>query len=148
MITTYRKIADALGVRLYDRHSGDSKFNAQRNLSGRTHYVDSDTLKYFHSRIVSTHIVEDDSVFILIESTARDYQNRTRGFRFVAFDLTGTVLNDRGEIYYSTSDSARKAMWQWLENFSSLDHHRQVLIDQAERLRVQAAHMQKTADSI
>ena len=42
-------------MRLYQSESSTPKYNAQRNLQGRTHYVDEDTLKFHKSRIISEH---------------------------------------------------------------------------------------------
>lgn len=148
MDTTYRTIARALNVSLYESKGYVPKHSAQANLTGRTHYVDSGTLACFHSRIVSTHRLDDDSVFVIIESVAKDYENKTRGFRFVAFDLVGTVLNDPGEVYYRTSESARAAMWKWTETFNSLDHHRAVLTKRAESAERAAATMRSVAASV
>ncbi len=120
--TVAREIALALNANIFDRRNSISpKANAQANLSGRTHYVNDDTLRYFFSRIVRTREIEHGLLFLLIELVAGDHQNRSRGFRFVAFDLCGTVINDRisanPESLFRTSAAAEKAMWDWADFF-------------------------------
>lgn len=39
-------------MNLYRNESSDAKTNAQRNLCGRTHYVDEDTLRWHKSRVL------------------------------------------------------------------------------------------------
>jgi len=40
-------------MKLFTRESGDPKTNAQRNLMGRTHYVDDATLRFHASRVTN-----------------------------------------------------------------------------------------------
>ena len=109
---TARAIAHAIGTRPFERHGYDAKYSAQRNLDGKTHYADDDTLKFFHARINSCRTECNGLVLILIESAAKDMHNSARGHRFVAFDLFGTVINHRDHVdaMHSKSDGARVAM--------------------------------------
>jgi hypothetical protein len=145
--TAYR-IARAAGCCKFDRHGYDAKTNAQRNLTGRTHYVDPDTLRFFHSRLIHAEIHAEGLLFVLIESTAEDMRNTKRGFRFVAFDLFGTVLNDRKDTAHKTSDKARHAAADWLDAFNVADHYRDTFRQRAERLQREAADMLMAADAI
>ena len=77
---------------LYYQHSSDPKENAQRNLKGRTHYVDDDSLRYHHSRIITANHYANSLLFGIVVSDALDHQNTKRGFRFVVFNLFGTVV--------------------------------------------------------
>jgi len=145
-----RDIARAFGVSLFDRNSYAAKDKAQANLSGRTHYVDDDTLRFFHSRISSARAIEHETIFLIVESVAADYQNRSRGFRFVAFDLNGSVINDRKgpETLHRTSAQAEKEMWAWANAFDTLAHYKARLIERAERAKREAAAMTAAARKI
>jgi hypothetical protein len=72
---------------LYQNKSDYPKANAQRNLCGRTHYVDDDTLRGFYSRIISARETDGGLLFAIVTSDAKDYQNKPRGFRYVIFDV-------------------------------------------------------------
>ena len=47
------RLLKAANLDLFKDHYGDPKTRAQDNLSGRTHYVDDSTLRYFASPTVS-----------------------------------------------------------------------------------------------
>lgn len=141
-----QQIAHAAGFPLYERKSSMSaKANAQLNLSGRTHYVDEGTLRHFASRINSSRETDFGLVFALVESVSGDYQHSTRGFRFVAFDLYGTVINERvsasSETLHRRSEQAEKDMWQFLDSFDVAAHYKTKFAEQAERLITQAAKL-------
>ena len=123
---TARAISRSLYTSLFSRCGYDAKYCAQRNLAGKSHYVDDSTLKFFHSRIVYTHTAQEGLLFGIVESAAKDHDSRQRGFRFVVFDMFGTVLNDRdhSDAMYSKSDKARAAMYEWLEAFDVLAHYK------------------------
>lgn len=142
-----RATAQAFNVDTFQRKASYSaKADAQANLTGRTHYVDSDTLKYFHARINSCRAVDNGALLLIVESVAADYENRSRGFRFVAFDLTGTVLERAdSDNLHKTSAQAEKAMWAWADSFDCLAHYRVLLQERAERAKRNAADMLATA---
>lgn len=98
--------------RLYRDESQDPKHNAQRNLSGRTHYVDDDTLRYHHSRILSARVIANGLYFGIVESVALDMHNTSRGYRHVIFNLFGNVVGERPSLdeCVKTSKSAYKAL--------------------------------------
>jgi hypothetical protein len=99
-------------MQIYQNKSSYPKPNAQENLMGRTHYVDDDTLRFHHSRILSSHVLYEGLLFAIITSDAMDYENKTRGFRYVIFDLFGTVINrPKLEEMFKTRNQASKAMW-------------------------------------
>jgi hypothetical protein len=97
---------------LYRNEASYPKNNAQRNLSGRTHYVDDDTLRWHKSRVISARHTDGGLLFAIVTSDALDMNNSRRGFRFVIFDLFGTV-QERTEMEqaFRTSARAEKAMW-------------------------------------
>lgn len=79
-------------VKPYCWESGDPKYNAQRNLSGRTHYVDDDTLKFHKSRVLESCSLWNGLLFRIVCSDALDMHNTRRGFRVVVFDVFGTTI--------------------------------------------------------
>ena len=98
----------------YTDESSNPKRNAQRNLWGKTHYCDDDTLRYFRSRILSAFNIGDDH-FAIIEACSGDYENKTRIKRGVIFDATGQVIYRPGiEESFKTSEKARKALWAFV----------------------------------
>lgn len=138
-----RDIARACGKDRFERKGYDAKFNAQSNLTGRTHYADDSTLKFFHARINSCRVAHEGLVFAMVESVAEDMNNSRRGFRFVAFDIFGAVINDRSstDSLHRKSDKAISDMLTFLESFDVLAHYKDAIGDIADRLKRQAADM-------
>lgn len=104
-------------TRLYRNESSNSKWDAQRNLSHRSHYVDDDTLRFHKSRIVYTHVIADGLSYMLVESYAVYPDNRRRAFRGVVFDIFGDVIDrpklDEG---YRTSEKALSVTMEVIKN--------------------------------
>ncbi len=102
-------------LRPYENRGSDPTHNAQENLSGRSHYVSPGNLCYHHSRILDSGEHSEGLLFWLIESCSLDFHNRERGFRFVVFDLAGTVI-ERANLTatYSTRKAADKALRSYL----------------------------------
>lgn len=99
-------------MNLYRNESSNAKTNAQRNLCGRTHYVDDDTLRWHKSRVLSTRCADGGLLFAIITSDALDMNNTRRGFRYVIFDVFGdTIARPELDQAFSTSAKAEKAMW-------------------------------------
>lgn len=117
---------------------------AQRNLEGRTHYVDDATLKYFGSRILTCGFTDDNSILYLIESCKTSPDGGGREFRYVIFDVFGTVIQRpvMGE-GFKTSEQARRAMWEWLNSFDAQAHYLEVLERRAARLEGEALAMRE-----
>ena len=112
--------------------------------------ADDDTLRFFHANINSAHVADHGLIFAIVESLAADYSNSRRGFRFVAFDLFGTVLNDRdsAENLASKSDKATKDMWAFLNSFDALAHYKTAMLERAARLRRESDDMAKAAKAL
>lgn len=110
-------------MKLYRNESGDAKTNAQRNLMGRTHYVDDETLRWHKSRVMSARVVDNGLLFAIVTSDARDMDNTQRGFRYVIFDIFGTVIernpSNIDAEWFRTSDKASKAMWAALNGIDA-----------------------------
>lgn len=142
-------VSAAYNVSLFCRESSDTVRNAERNLAGKTHYVDADTRRYYHSRINAANVSESGLVFWIIESVAADSRNTSRGFRAVAFDLFGTVLSRVAlDELATTSDKARKAYYVWLETFNVAAHYTGLMQRDAARAKEQAANLARVAKTI
>jgi hypothetical protein len=110
-------------MQFFRNESSDPKRNAQRNLSGRTHYVDDDTLRFHKSRVLQDAISDGGLLFALVESYAVDYQNTRRLYRPVVFDIFGTILTKCDlEDGYKSSKAAGKAMWEELNAIDAKAH--------------------------
>lgn len=80
-------------MQLYEcKNYSNAKYDAQLNLEGRTHYVDDDSLRFHHAKVLETRVHYNGLLFSLIESTGLDMHNTKRGFRYVIFDLFGNVI--------------------------------------------------------
>lgn len=130
-------------MRLFETKSSYEKPNAQQNLSGRTHYVDDDTLRFHHARILRAGHVCGGLLFYIVESTAMDPDNRRRGYRGVVFDLFGTVVNARAKLEdcCTTRKAAERIMWAEINamdavalNLKSLEHERKWQTDEWARM--------------
>lgn len=105
---------------LYRNQSSNAKDNAQRNLAGRTHYVDDDTLRWHHGRVLSSRHTDGGLLFAIVESVALDMRNTKRGCRYVIFDIFGhTVARPDLENCWSRSEPATKAMWAKLNELDA-----------------------------
>ena len=108
-------------MKLFTRESGDVTRNAEMNLAGRTHYVDPDTRRYFHSRITASNDTCGGLLFYIVESCAADYQNTRRGFRPVVFDLFGEVIfGPNLETLFRTTEQARKAAYAFINSVDAV----------------------------
>jgi hypothetical protein len=107
-------------VNLYRNESSYPKINAQRNLQGRTHYVDDASLRWHKSRVLSARIVNNGLFFAITTSDALDPNNMRRGFRYVVFDIFGNTLErPKLEDAFRTHAQCVKAMWKILDSISN-----------------------------
>jgi hypothetical protein len=99
------------GFELFSNKSSDAKSQAQRNLSGKTHYVDEDTLKFHSARVLSCTVTDNGLLLGILESTAT-YDGK-RVYRPVFFDIFGTVVSrcDLDDASKS-AETARKEFWK------------------------------------
>jgi hypothetical protein len=137
------KAVQAAGLSLFKWENSNEKKNAQQNLSGRTHYADDDTLRYFGARINRAGHRADGLLFLIVESVSSKPEDTKRNKRFVVFDVLGTVVNDR-EQWFATTDQARKAAENFLAEFDADAHTVEALGAHAHRLQTEA-HWIKTA---
>lgn len=110
----------------FENKSYDAKRDAQVNLTGRTHYVDPDTLKYHNSKILKCVISDNGLLLSIIESYA-SYDGK-RLFRPVIFDVMGNTI-DRvsGSDGFKTKKQAEAALWESLEKINAVEHTKQAL---------------------
>ena len=113
-------------AKLYDCQSCDTKYNAQRNLSGRTHFADDANLRYFKSRIVGSSAFADGLLFKLTESSAMDIMRQSRGFRVHVFDLFGAHVFGVDIDRASKTRNRAERVFESAE-FDILAHYKQVL---------------------
>jgi hypothetical protein len=119
MHQSLKQSLSVLRVYPYQSESCYPLSNAQRNLSGRTHYVDDDALRYFKARINSAHEYQDGLLFCLIESVGHPSLGRVH--RFVAFDVFGDVVTER-ESFRRSSRQAEKDKHAFLASFDAVAH--------------------------
>ena len=120
---------------LFEDRSIYPKRRAQMALQGRTHYVDDDTLRFFHSRILVCEITSDRLLCGIVESVACDSDNTKREFRPVVFDVFGTVLERPGiGNGYRTRAQAEKEMWAALNKIDAYTHTREAAKDRLQSL--------------
>ena len=118
---------------LYQDRDVKPKWNAQHNLAGRTHYVDDETLRWHKSRVLSARAIANGLLFTIVTSDALDMHNTKRGFRYVIFDLFGTVVSRVDlEHAFTSSERATKAMWTALNEIDAVELTLKA-IDNAER---------------
>lgn len=125
-------IIRSLNVELFSDKSCYVAGNVTQNLQGRTHYVDRDTLRFFNSRIVGGSDQCGGTMFRLIESLPKGFDG-PRGFRFVAFDVFGNVLNKTE--FFTSSQKATNAFYKWLGEFDLIGHYREVFATRATRAK-------------
>jgi hypothetical protein len=128
------------------------KESAQKNLEGRTHYVEPSTLRYFNSRIVSALPVTNGAFFKIIESLSLDHNNTKRGFRAVLFDIFGTVVYRPSlEECFTSKEKADKNFYAWFEEFNEFEHYRNAImwkLQKVEKEQMQLAEVFQTLNQI
>ena len=134
---------------LYTNKSSDPKHNAQLNLAGRTHYVDDDTLRYFHARVLSSRVVDGGLLFAIVESASGDANHTTRIFRYVIFDVFGTVVERPDmESSWKSSAPAEKAMWRALDTIDAIAHTRAAIEHARDAHESELARVSVKVDAI
>lgn len=96
--------------------------------------------------------VDRGLLFYVLESTATNADKTARGFRFIVFDIWGTVI-ERASLSecWKTREAARRAMWEWLNEFNTAAYYLDELSKRAARLENEAASMRalsQTAASV
>ena len=134
---------------LYDNKSSYPKNNAQLNLEGRSHFATDSALRFFGARINSAHHTASGLLFFIVESSFLDMQKTRRGFRFHLFDIFGQEIgNQELDQAVKTSEQARKAGYQFLDNFDLAKHYAQKLEDIARQSERKANEAREIAQQI
>tara|TARA_R110000824_G_C14866326_1_gene641803 strand:+ start:129 stop:599 length:471 start_codon:yes stop_codon:yes gene_type:complete len=74
-----------------EEHCRTAKYEAQRQLSGITHYVDDDTLKYFKCRILDVIFSNDGLTLGLVMSQPNYEKNDKREYKVTLFNVFGST---------------------------------------------------------
>lgn len=108
---------------LFKDESINPKVNAQRNLCGRTHYVDDSSLRFHKSRILWAKVIDQGMLFAIVESMSLDPDGNRRGFRYVVFDVFGAVVSRVSlEGALSSRRAATTALWVALNKIDAKAH--------------------------
>lgn len=136
-------------MKLYSDCLSHPKYNAQRNLDGRTHYVDDDTLRFHKSRILKAKASYNGLYFYLIESCAADSNNTRRVFRGVVFDVFGTVVSrPRLDEGLKTRKQAETAMWEDINKIDWYKHTNDAIKQQSVRASREYANDRKELQAL
>jgi hypothetical protein len=133
----------------YSKCLRTSKANAQAMLSGRTHYVDDSTLRYFNSRITGAQPSCFGLFFVITESVGKDSRNGARGFRTVLFDINGKVVYRPDlEQLESTSTKAQKAFYEWYDIFNEHSYYQEELKQKMIKTNRQAVSLEECLNAL
>lgn len=143
----HKQIAESLQRAGFDVFSDRRSYalsRAQDCLSGRTHYVDADTLRCFRARVLSSAVLCDGLFFGMVESASGDSEHRTRIFRGVVFDIFGTVVSRPSiDNAHKTRRAAEKEFRATVDALNPAEYYRGVLTRKADRLADDAAALRK-----
>ena len=104
-----QKPLNEISIYQFRPESGYTTYDAQRNLSGRTHYVSDDTLKYFKARILRGITSKNGLFYILQESLPHPDFAMKRVRRNIVFDVFGSVVGEWREFCYTSALRADRA---------------------------------------
>lgn len=136
-------------MELFKDQSSHPKLNAQRNLCGRTHCVDDETLRWRKSRVLSARSIANGLFFAITTSDALDMNNTKRGFRYVLFNVFGTVISRPDlERAYKTHAAATKAMWAASNSIDAYAHTRKAIEGAREAYDREIQRFTETVDAL
>ena len=128
-------------VRLFRRERNHARNDAQANLEGRTHYVDPDTLRFHHSRVLTAGTLADGLLYWVGESCSLDWENTRRGYRFVVFDVWGDAVTRPDLEHCKSTMRAAGREFERVE-FDLVAHYRDALARQRSRAAAEAKTME------
>ena len=121
---------------------------AQDQLMGRTHYVDPDSLRFHKSRVLDAFPMLDGLFYVIRESVELDYQNTTRGQRYVVFNVFGSVVSRNNlDTCPRTRAAARRQFDAWAAAFDAEAHYREALLSRADRMGREAMALANAANA-
>jgi len=115
-------------VRPYRCESSYPEHDAPRNLQGRTHYVDADTLKGFQARILNGGCTKDGLLYWLVESVQSRPNHGGYTRRAIVFDVFGDIVNERADMsetrgeWFKDTRKAEAAAFEFLKGFDAVTH--------------------------
>jgi len=140
---------ESLPKRYERQYSDNPTISAQKNLEGRTHYVEPSTLKWHGARILSALPVSDGAFFKIIETVNVEYTNKKRGYRAVVFDLFGTVIyHPKLEDTFTNKEKAEKAFYAWFDQFDEIGHYQYAISQTITRLNKEAQSLADILQSL
>lgn len=113
----------AAGIELFQERSGFPLNQAQRNLDGKTHYVDEASLRSHVSKIHNVYVMDDGLILGMIESVqAGPSADDGRVYRPVFFDIFGGIIY-RPDLQDSakTLKKAQAEFWQQAEEVDAIE---------------------------
>ncbi len=119
-MTTIAELIRATGNRAYEaQHYGNSSEHCGRQLSGRSHYYDEGTRRYFGARVLDVSTDPDGAMLFTVESVTPP--SGPRLYRMVAFDVYGNVVHrteheTNGFAGWKTADGARAELRKYRES--------------------------------
>jgi hypothetical protein len=137
---TISKIIDAcsaLGFYRFECKSSYHDDDAERNLSGKTHYVDPDTMRFFSAKtLCATHCL---NLFYIIEQSQAEGFHGGRVRKVTVFNIFGTVVEQSEETKSATE--SKKTFRAYREKYSSaryaIAESKQALRDHIKTMRRQ-----------
>lgn len=136
-------------MELFKDKSSYPKVNAQQNLCGRTHYVDEDTLRWHKSRVLSARVVDNGLLFVITTSDALDMNNTKRGFRYIIFDIFGTVLGrPKLEEAFKRHETCTKAMWAAVNEIDAHAHTHDAIANAERAYAREMSELRLTVDAL
>lgn len=136
-IQQIEKAARAAGISLYQpAYMSTVKALAQRQLAGRTHYCDDNTLRFFGARINSTRRDDNGLWFALRESVQPPHSGRVH--RWAIFDIFGNCERTKERASGAAADKLLPAL------IASKDWHAHTVA----ALLARADEQQRNADEI
>lgn len=144
-IESITKALALIHVQTFRRESGDPKHNAQRNLAGKTHYVDDDTLRWHKSRVLGTTTLHNGLLFRVTCSDALDMNNSKRGFRCAVFDVFGTCIS-RPALESATATKQAAINASEREEIDLVAHYAKAISDKIQSLERESAELKQAAE--
>lgn len=127
------------GIREFRCESSHPEYDAPRNLQGRTHYCDPETMKAFRARILNGGHSKDGLLYWLVESVASRPNAGAYTRRAIVFDVFGTIVNERAYMaethgeWFKDTRKAENAALEFVRTFDAVRHTRETLKRNARR---------------
>jgi len=97
-INAISEAAAALGFYRFEDKSYRADYSAERNLQGKTHYVDADTMRFFSARTLCARALSPLYFIILQSQKSGPGSAAGRVRRVTVFDVFGEVVEQSDDI--------------------------------------------------